>query len=68
MFLLTTWKQTCYSLQISGTFATKETLVDVKKFVCEHINTEWAPYTLKMATGQAIEEETKTLEKLNLVS
>ncbi|XP_039269828.2 UBX domain-containing protein 6-like [Styela clava] len=52
---------------LQGTFAVNEKFAEVRAFISENINVDWAPYTLKTSTGQTIDQDHETLSALQLI-
>lgn len=52
---------------LQGTFAVNEKFSEVRAFISENINVDWAPYLLKTMTGQTIDQDHETLSALGLI-
>lgn len=51
---------------LQGTFRSRETVGDLKTFVREHINVEWAVFTLTVGGQGTLEDDNVTLSDANL--
>ena len=52
----------------TGTFRSRETVGDLKSFVRQHINVEWAVFTLTVGGQGTLDDDNITLADANLVS
>ena len=51
---------------LQGTFSSSERLIDLRKFIQEHLFMDWIPFTLVDSIGRPYLEESATLTKLKL--
>ena len=52
----------------SGTFRSRETTDDLKSFIRQNINVEWAVFDLKTSLGELLNDDNRTLAACKLVS
>ena len=52
----------------SGTFRASETIDDIKSFIRQNINVQWAVFELKTSLGELLADDNATLLACKLVS